>query len=290
MDWENLHVFSVFARQSSLSAAARELKVEHATVARRIAALEQELHLKLVDRRGRSYFLTAEGQRVAEIGKRMEADSFAAERVGQAGQPDIAGEVSLSAPPVLSLHILAPRVAELRRQHPRIALRLITETRTASLHQREADLAIRLSRPTQATLVARRLGRIPFYLYATPEYLASRAPRDWSFFAYDESLERSPQQQWLKAHAGERPIVVASNDLAVQHAAASAGAGIAGLPFFAGDPDASLVRVPSKGPRLVREVWLAVHRDLSRAPAVRAVMELVSCALEDVLGRHDAST
>lgn len=283
MDWENLHVFTVFARRSSLSAAARDLRVEHATVSRRIAALEEELGVKLVDRRGRTYVMTSEGERLAQIGKRMEEDSFAAERVARAGQQEITGKVSVSAPPVLGALVLAPRLAELRRSQPGIDLRLISETRAASLHRREADVAIRLSRPADASLVARKVGRIRFYLYATAEYVASRSPSEWSFLAYDESMEDSPQQEWLKAHAGDRRIVLESNDLAIQQAAAGGGAGIAGLPSFAGDRDSALVRVPSDGPTLSRDAWLAVHRDLRRVPAVRAVMGFVGQVLERVL-------
>ncbi|AOB29756.1 LysR family transcriptional regulator [Bordetella sp. H567] len=283
IDWEDLHVFAVFMRQRSLSAAARELQVEHATIARRIASLERDLKLKLVDRRTRSYLPTSDGETIARLGAGMEEAAHAITRVAEAGQQGVLGDVSLSAPPMLTLNLIAPRLGELRKKHPGLRLHIITETRTASLTQGEADLAIRLSRPTGSALVVRKLGSIPFWLYASPAYLEECTSADWTFLAYDESMEQSPQQVWLKAHANGRPIVLSSNHLEIQQAAAAAGAGIVGLPFFAGDRDRRLVRVDSAGPALRRDVWLIVHEDLRRVPRVVAAMEFVSNVIGDVL-------
>jgi DNA-binding transcriptional LysR family regulator len=282
-DWEDLHVFCVFMRHKSLSGAARELKVEHATIARRIASLESDLELKLVDRRSRSYVPTPHGDAIAHLGERMEEQAFAVARTAESGQHGIRGEVSISSPPVLTLNLIAPRLGDLRRQHPALRLRIIGETRAASLHQGEADVALRLSRPTGAALVVRKLGSIPFRLYASREYLSECAPSTWTFLAYDESMEQSPQQTWLKAHANGRPIVLSSNHLDIQQAAAAAGAGIVGLPFFAGDRDARLVRVDSDGPSLTRDVWLTVHDDLRHVPRIALVIEFLSNVLGSAL-------
>ncbi|HUZ65187.1 MAG TPA: LysR family transcriptional regulator [Acetobacteraceae bacterium] len=271
-DWEDLRHFAALAREGSLSAAARRLAVDHATVARRVAALEAALALKLLDRRPRSSALTADGARIAALAARMEEDAFALGRAARAAQPGLAGEVSISAPPMVAATFIAPRLQHLRAQHPGIHVRLIGEKRTASLTRREADLAVRLSRPTEKRLVARRIGAFGFALYAAPSYLAAHAAADFVFIAYDESLDSVVQQDWLKAAAGARPIVLRSNDLEVQRAAARAGVGVAALPHFLGDADAGLVRVEVVAKPVRREVWLVVHGDLRRAPAVRAVM------------------
>jgi DNA-binding transcriptional LysR family regulator len=176
-DWEDLRHFGALAREHTLSAAARGLKVDHATVARRIAALEASLGIKLVDRRPRSYVLTADGKRIAALAARMEETSFAVGRAVRAVQPGLVGEVSISAPPLLASTLIAPRLAELRNAHPDIRVRLIGEKRSASLSRREADLAVRLSRPTEKRLVVRKIGAIAFMLYATPGYLAALSPR-----------------------------------------------------------------------------------------------------------------
>lgn len=285
LDWENLHCFAAFARQRSLSAAARELGVEHATVSRRIAALENELKLKLVDRRARAYYLTADGERIAAMAQRMEEEVFAVERAAQAGQDVLSGEISITAPPMMTAWLIAPRLHEFQQQHPGIRVRLITETRIASLPRREADLAIRLSRPTEPDLVARKIGSLKFWLYGTKDYLDRHAPGARGFLAYDESMELSEQQQWLRAVLAGRPLVMQSNNLDVQYQAARHGAGIINLPFFMGDHDAKLSRVEDEEYiPLVREIWLAVHSDLRDVPIVRVVMPFITTCLQEGLG------
>ena len=277
-DWEDLRHFAALARDKSLSAAARRLNVDHATVARRVAALEASLGLKLVDRRPRAYVLTAEGERIAALAARMEEEAYAVERAARAGAPDLAATVAVSAPPTLANALIAPRLAELLARHPGLQIRLIGEKRSASLARREADVAVRLSRPVEQTLVARRIGGFTFALYASPGYLAGRLAAAHGFIAYDESLEDVPQQQWLKAVAGKRPIVARINDLEGHRAAARAGAGVAALPLFMGEGNARLRRVPVDGKHkpVSRELWLVVHRDLRRAPGVRAVMDFLA--------------
>jgi DNA-binding transcriptional LysR family regulator len=278
LDWEDLRHFAALAREHTLSAAARALKVDHATVARRVAALEASLGLKLVDRRPRSYVLTTDGERIAALAARMEEASFAVGRAVRAVQSALAGEVSISAPPLLASTLIAPRLAELRHAHPDLHVRLIGEKRPASLSRREADLAVRLSRPTEKRLVVRKIGTIAFGLYAAPGYLAAHDPESFEFIGYDESLDDLPQQRWLKAAAGARAIVLRTNDIDSQRAAARAGVGIAALPRYLGDADAALAPLDVRTRPVTRDIWLVVHGDLRRAPPVRAVMTfLVAC-------------
>ncbi|MHB9117818.1 MAG: LysR family transcriptional regulator [Burkholderiales bacterium] len=277
-DWDNMRYFAVFAREKSLSATARQLKVDHATVARRIAALEAALNLKLVDRRARAYVLTVDGERIAALGIQMEEQAFAVRRAARAGQQSLTGEVSISAPPTMATALIAPRLDRLRHQYPGIHIRLIGETRMASLLRQEADLAVRLGRPAEEALVARKIGSVAFALYASPAYLALHLPEAFVFIAYDGGMEDSVQQRWLKASAGTRAIALRANNLETQWAAARAGVGIALLPHFLGDRDNSLQRLAVDDPDRVQEVWLIVHDDLRNAPAVRVVMDfLVDC-------------
>jgi DNA-binding transcriptional LysR family regulator len=278
-DWEDLRHFGTLAREGSLSAAARRLKVDHVTVARRVAALEASLCLKLVDRRPRAYALTGDGARVATFAAQMEERALALARAVRAAQPDLAGEVIISAPPALASALIAPRLRALRERHPAIHILLMGEKRDASLSRREADLAVRLSRPTEKKLVARKIGAFVFALYASPAYLSSRDAADWEFIAYDEGMEGSPQQQWLKTVAGDRPIVFRTNDLESQRAAARAGVGLAALPSFIGDDVDGLRRAEINAKPIMRDVWLVVHSDLRHAPSVRAVMDFLVASL-----------
>jgi DNA-binding transcriptional LysR family regulator len=139
-DWEDLRHFLMLAREGTLSAAARGLRVDHATVARRIRAIERETGLKLVDRRNRCYTLTDEGRRIAAAAQPMEEAAFAVGRAVKAVKPGVRGEVAISAPPSLTSALIAPQIARLRQRHPGIVLKLIGEKRTASLGRREADV------------------------------------------------------------------------------------------------------------------------------------------------------
>ncbi|GAB2174460.1 LysR family transcriptional regulator [Dongia sp. agr-C8] len=275
-DWQDLRHFAALAREGSLSAAARRLAVDHATVARRVAALEAALGLKLVDRRARSYALTAEGRRIAAIAQRMEAAAFELDRAAKGAQTGLQGSVTVSTPPTIAAALIAPRLSALYAAHPGISLKLIGEKRSASLSRREADIAVRLIRPQEKSLVTRRIGRLGFALYAAPAYLDAIAPADYAFIAYDDPMDQAPQQIWLRHFAQGRPVVLRASDLEVQREAAKAGIGIAALPRFFGESEPGLRRLESGGKNLSREVWLAVHQDLRRAPLVRATLDFLA--------------
>jgi DNA-binding transcriptional LysR family regulator len=275
-DWENLRHFVVLAREGTLSAAARLLGVDHATVARRVAALEAETGLKLVDRRARNYQLTDDGRRIAATAMPMEEAAFAVGRAVQAAKPGLRGEVSISSPPSLANTLIAPRLFQLRRQHPGIRIKLIGEKRTASLNRREADVALRLSRPSEPGLIVRKVGSFGFGLYGAASYLKATPRHAFAFIAYDDSMDDAPQQKWLQTVAASSEIVLRTNDLENQAAAARTGLGVAVLPLFLGETDPTLERYDAPSAPPSRDVWLLVHRDLRQAPLVRAVMEFLT--------------
>ncbi|MEA1650020.1 LysR family transcriptional regulator [Nitrospirillum sp. BR 11164] len=274
MDWEDLRHFAALATGGTLSAAARALGVEHATVARRVAALEQALGLKLVDRRGRRLALTAEGERIAAVADRMARDARTVRRLADGARSDIAGTVTISAPPALAVLLLAPVLATLRRRHPALTLTLLGEVRSASLERREADIAVRMSRPTEGDLTARKLAPLPFHLYATPAYLAATAPGNWAFIGSAAPLDRSPQQQVLEGLAAGRPTVFQGNTVEIQQAAAASGMGVALLPDFMAADDPRLAAVPGP-PVLSRDMWLVVHSDMKASAPIRATLRCI---------------
>jgi DNA-binding transcriptional LysR family regulator len=277
-DWEDIRHFVALAREGTLSAAARTLGVDHATVARRVAALEASTGLKLVDRRARATLLTEDGRRIAAVAAPMEEAAFALSRTAQAAKPGVDGEVTISAPPNFASAVIAPQLVRLRQQHPGIRIKLMGEKRRASLSRREADVALRLSRPVETGLFMRKIGSFGFSLYGAPAYLNKTPPHAFAFIGYDASMAESPQEVWLRAVIGEREVVLRTNDLETQIAAARSGLGIAALPHYLGEGDPRLQRHDVPGRPVSRDVWLLVHRDLRQVPPVRAVMEfLVSC-------------
>jgi DNA-binding transcriptional LysR family regulator len=287
MDWGDLRYFVAVARAGSLSAAARTLKTEHSTVARRVAALEASLGLRLFDRRGRRLALTPEGERMAELAFGVEDQVFGIERLAQAGTPGIQGVVRLSAPPAFAAAYLAPRLAALLEAEPGLTLELAGDSRAVSLSRREADIAVRLSRPQDGAVVARRVGTLAYGLYAAGDYLRRTPAEARRYVGYDDSLESSPQQRWLLALAAGRPLALRTNDLASLHQATAAGAGLAALPRFLGDEDPRLQRLEGDARAAARELWLLVHPDLRGSPRVRLVLDCLAAAIRADAARLD---
>lgn len=270
LDWDDLRFFSELARRGSLSEAARRLGADHSTVARRITRFETAMGLKLFDRLPRGYALTAEGERILERVGPLEEAVFSIERLaGSSGE--IEGLVRISAPPALASQWLVPRMAPLRSEYPALVLDIAGISTAANLARREADLAIRLSRPEGDALVARKLGDLRFGHYGARSYVEATQEADWSFLGYNEALETSPQQRWSREMAGERPFVLLTNDLASLISGARAGMGVAALPHILAQDDPELTCV-ADGPETTREIWLVVHPDLRRSARVRVVM------------------
>ena len=278
MDWENLRHFAALAATGSLSGAARQLGVEHATVARRISSLEAALGVKLVDRRGRRLILTADGDRIAAITERIELDAQAIGRVADGARSELKGKVTISAPPALAAAMLTVPLVELQKGNPGLTIHLVGEVRSVALERREADIAVRLSRPEDGDLTVMKLGEIVFHPYASAAYLAETPEAEWCFIGYDAPMDRSVQQLALEELAAGRRLAFQASTSEIQHAAVLAGAGIAMLPDFVVAAETSLVRVRQDSPPLVRDVWLVVHTDIKGAALIRTVVKAITKA------------
>ncbi|MBB3392856.1 DNA-binding transcriptional LysR family regulator [Rhizobium sp. BK275] len=275
IDWDDIRHFLALAQAGTFLGAARQIGVEHATISRRVSALEKNLGRKLVDRRGRRIVLTAEGEEVARHAALVAQQTAVIEQLGRTSATDMRGHVRISAPPALSSVLLAKPVVAVRRQHPGIEITLVGEKRLASLNRREADIAVRLSRPEDGDYAIARIGQIAFHLYASKAYLETVPEAQWTFIGYDEGMNASPQQLRLFERAAGRPIAIRSSVLEFQAAAARLGGGVVMLPDFA-VPD-GLQRIEDEDP-LTREVWLVVHAEIKDVPAVRVVMEALKGA------------
>ncbi|MHC1548228.1 LysR family transcriptional regulator [Phyllobacterium sp. K27] len=274
MDWQDLHYFAVLSRTGSLSAAARELGVDHATVGRRVAALENVLCLRLVERLPRSTRITSDGLAIAQLVQSMEQSVHALDRAVQKLAQSTIATVRISAPPAVAAKLIAPHVAAFHQANPDIMLVLSGSTQNVALDRGEADIAIRMVKPEAPELLIRRVGAMHFGLYATVA-VAGSPPRSLKFIAYDAALDHLDQQVWLRRMLAGRSIVFQASDLFGQQEAARAGVGAAVLPRFMGDTDQSLVELPTTVPPPVRDLWLATYDDLRKVPAIRLVMNFL---------------
>lgn len=280
LTWDDIRYFVAVAREGSLSGAARQLRVEHSTVARRVGALESHIGVRLFDRLPRSWALTSEGEALLAPAERLEQEVMAFARAAAASTA-AQGTVRVSAPPAFASHFIVPLWAAQAERWPGIELDIVGELRSANLQRRDADIALRFMRPTEPGLAARKLGELSFRLYAAPAWL-SRPEADWRFLGYSDPPGNVPHQQLLADIAGERPFVLRSNDLTALHNACRGGLGLAMLPDFMARGDALLVEVPGEGRPAMREIWSVVHPDVRRSPRVRAVAD----ALAEMVGAH----
>src|SRR5713101_3277235 len=221
----------------------------------------------------------------------MEGAALDLERVAAGRDSLTAGSVRLTATEALTRRILVPALVALRERHPDLQVDLLTSVRSLDIARREADLAVRLARPSNPDLVCRRLGEVGYSLYASRRYLARRgtpmrgkglaghdlitftgAPSATSPFFLGESLE------------GARISVRCDNPL-IQREAAAKGAGIAELACFLGDDSPDVIRIWPPEQPLLRPVWLIVHQDLRRSGRIQAV----SAAIVDAFRREARS-
>lgn len=276
LDWNDLRYVLALSRHGSLSATARLLKVNHATVARRIAALEASLGITLFERRARGYVATPAAAPVLQAAEQIEAPLLRLARLGDARAGEqISGTVRITCTEGVASHSVAPQLAGLRQRWPGLQIELVVEHRSLSLARREADIAIRWARPKTGELYASKLGAVPYRLYRNPVAVDRNAVA-----AFDESLAEIPESLWLKTSGLTQTI--RSNSMIPLVAAARSGACAVLLPEYIGRQYPELVPEPGKPP-VTRELWLVLHRDLRNTPRVRAVADHLASAIRRLL-------
>jgi DNA-binding transcriptional LysR family regulator len=283
MNWDDLNVFLALARAGKLTAVAKQLDVSHPTVARRIKTLEDSIGARLFDRLPDRYVLT-------EAGEGLMADAEAMERAADsihrrtAGLTDPAhGTVRLSANEAMT-GFLASHLPRLRHNLQCVEFELTASHMLANLSRREADLLIREQVPDLASLVTRRLGRVAYAIYGHAD-LAVSAARDnlrrMPWVGFDDDHSYMPGQSWvLELLEGARPAMRVNNWL-VLHDAVRGGAGVAVLPCYLGDFDASLRRIGPVLKDVWADQWLLVHRDLRELARVRRVMDALVALFQE---------
>jgi len=289
-NWDDLRVFLAIRRQGTLSAAARELRVSQPTVGRRLRHLEEILQARLFDRLPEGYLPTAAGAELLPLALDMERTALAVSRRQASFADQVRGTVRLSVFEQTA-RFLSAYLDQLHERLPEVELELSVAHLAANLSRREADLLIRECLPDSPGLVSRRLGECAYAVYGSSEYLRGhpqalseeRYPLcDW--VGSDDEHMYFGGQKWLRDRLGGRLPVLRMNNSVIMHDAIRNGAGLGVLPCFAGDPDAGLRRLTGPLEDVSSTLYLLVHRDMRRSPAVRASME----ALIDLYTQHSA--
>ena len=219
------------------------------------------------------------GERVTLAAERIEAETLALERDITGRDARLSGRLRLTASETLAYRVLPRLLAEFHRRHPGIRVELIIDNRQLDLARREADVALRATRPGEPTLFGRKIADIEWTIYGSASYLETRGTPGsladcvgHDFIGWDEGADTAAAR-WLAEAVPETAIVFRSSSLINQLGAAAAGMGLAVLPCYLGDADTGLQRMSGILPEINADQWLLVHRDLRDLPRVRAVMD-----------------
>ena len=262
LNWDDLKLFLAVARAGGLSAASARTGLSPATLGRRMTALERALGAPLFIRRRDGYDVTESGRELLSRGGIAEGAVLSIERWSAAATPPSAVRIASGA---WTAAFLATHAETVAGTEPRLALKIVSGSRSVDLLRREADLGIRNRRPTTLGLAGRRLGPVAFAVYGAPRFLASNpascderrfADVDWIVFGPPDT--EIPSTSWLEHHLRRQSLLLSSDARAVLDAAA-AGAGLCILPCFIGDADGRLGRASAAIPDLMHEHWLVSH-------------------------------
>lgn len=300
IEWALYCAFLGVLREGSLSGAARVLGMAQPTVGRHIAALEEALGLALFTRSQTGLLPTEAALALRPHAQAMESMAAALERTAASFGDGVHGElrgvvrgvVRVTASEVVGVQVLPPAIAALRARHPGLALELVLSNDVQDLLQREADIAVRMTRPSQEQLVARRVGVVELGLHASAAYLARHGTpatlddlAGHSLIGYDRITPyvRAALKQWPQ-FARDRLAVRTDSDVAqLPLIRAGAGIGICQVAVARRTPD--LVRVLPNDFSMPLETWVTMHEDLRDSPRCRVVFD----ALVEALAAHVAA-
>jgi DNA-binding transcriptional LysR family regulator len=293
-NWDLYRSFLAVLTEGSLSGAARALGLTQPTVGRHIDALEQALGLSLFTRSQAGFIATDAAHALRPYTETLASASSAllraASGMGRGADAQISGTVRVTASEVVSVEVLPPLLARLRDTHPGITIQLAVSNRIENLLRRDADIAVRMQRPEQDVLVARRVGNIELGFHAHRRYLERHGtPLTLEDLARHALIgidtENAFTRKLLPMLGG-----LATGDFALRsdsdlvHLAsirAGLGIGICQVRLAARDPD--LVRVVPELFGIPLETWLAMHENLRSNPACAAVYTALAAGLEDYI-------
>lgn len=285
MDWDHLRIFLAVARAGQMLAAARQLGLDHATVGRRLGALEASLGSKLLERRTTGSELTPAGERLLAHAERIETEMLQAQAALGNVDLALAGTVRIGAPDGFGTYFLAPRLGRLAEDHPGLSIQLAPLPRSFSLPKREVDIAVTLQRPSEGRLVARKLTDYTLGVYAARDYLARTGPigtlRDVTgrlIVTYVPDLVYSPALDYFEVFREVEARRMECASVVGQMEAVRAGGGIGILHDYAALAHPELVRLlPELSFR--RSYWLVTHADIRDLRRIRTVEDFIAGAV-----------
>jgi len=293
--WDDLKVFLEVARQGSVHAAARHMRLDHSTVCRRIGRLEALLAVKLLDRNRKGVFVRPEAQGLLQHIEQMDQHASSLDEIIAQGASKV---VRIATMEGIASGYIARCVPTLARFDPDISIELVSNPQVADLNRKEADIFVSFFNPATRGLRSTLVGNFSLFLYCSKEYLQRHGPprrradlARHMFVGYVDDLLAIDAVRWLDEVIVAPRFSFRSNSVFAQRNAAVHGMGIVLLPTFVASGMVGLERILADEVSISREVWVSArteHGHLARIKAVVAFLKYIFARDVDFLtGKTD---
>jgi len=293
LSWEDYRYILAISRADGATKAAEMLGVNVSTAFRRLEKIERSIQTLLFDRSRKGYVLTEAGQEVVHAAEIMEQAAFAADRIVTGHDQQLTGEVRVTATEALATCFLPRHINSFQEKHPGLTVNIISENRLLSLAEREADIALRPKRPSDETLIGRKIATFNWGIYGGADFVDSlgaihspKALKGHGFITWAGNALSQNYETWLEKSVPNVQLVCGSSSLITNALLASNSVGLVLLPCLVGEswPGLKAVISPLSDFGASREIWLAIHEDMRQNARVRALIEhLVEAAHKEAL-------
>lgn len=294
--WDYIQSFLATLEHGSLMAAARATGVSQPTLGRHIAELETRWRTVLFERTGRGLTPTAQALRLADTARAMADQAAQLGRIATGAERTLQGRVRLTASQTVAYALLPSLLADLRTRYPDIEIELVVSNAVVNLLRREADIALRMTRPQQGNLVARKIAEVSIQACAHPAYLARYGvPQQaddllqHALIAGDMHDELTPALSATGMAVSQLRYGLRSDDLLAQWQAVRAGLGIGFISRFLLRTDPAVQPVLLSMPLPKLPIWLTVHQELHSSARIRAVYDFLADALPPAIAKTAAT-
>lgn len=292
-NWEWYRTFLKVLETGSLSAAGREMGLTQPTVGRHIDSLETALALKLFTRTFEGFAPTDAALELRPYAVGLASTAAALRRTASGHGSGVRGVVRVTASEVIGVEVLPPILAALHGEHPELIIEVVLSNKVDDLLHREADIAVRMVRPTQDALIARQIGGIEAGLYAHERYLARRGvPTSMAELSSHAMIGYDQENAFIRKFQEQYPQLSrsalafrADSDLA-QLGAIRAGFGIGVCQAALANRDTALIRVLKSTFSLKMDTWIAMHEDLRESPRCAVTFAALAAGLSEHMQRQ----
>lgn len=283
--WDDFRLIKAVADAKGLPAAAAQIGVNHSTVFRRLKQIEEALGTLLFERHRTGYALTPAGEEMVALANRLDEEITTVGRKLAGREPAPSGELRVTTPDSLLIHMLMPMMAEFRLRFPEVRLDIVLSNQPLNLSKRDADVAIRATDNPPENLVGRRVARINWALYGraddfpAPGEVAMEELVKLNWVTLGDGLGTLNAVKFVQENVRPENIAFKVNSVLGIAEAVEGGLGIGHIPCLIGDSRPSLVRLAPPEPDFAAELWLLTHPDLRHSPRVRAFLDFLAAEI-----------